>query len=336
MPAYNAAAYIAEAIDSILNQTFTNFEFLIINDGSQDDTLKIIESYRDKRIRFINLRDNIGLIDCLNLGIEEINTPYICRMDADDISVTTRIEDQINELEGKPQLGVCGGWYSKIDTNELIKLPVTHNEISIWLLKGNPLSHPTAIMRTSILKEHNIRYNKSDLYNEDYGFWIQMNEYTSFYNIPKVLLNYRIHPNQISISKYAEQKVVFNALRKKQFYELLGESNTSEYPLVDSIIDEDISYTHELTNQLLQTLAEKLLKKNIEIQKYNTFLFESFVEEFIVNAHKRALFNSFINAPIYNFKLLGRFKQTLPQSLMYLKPKQCLFFSIKCIVNYAK
>src|ERR1017187_7276972 len=112
MPVYNAAPFLREAIDSILNQTFKNFELLIINDGSTDNCEEIILTYKDPRIRYIKNETNIKLISTLNKGIKLSKGKYIVRMDADDISFPDRIEKQVNYMETNPAIALCGTWFS--------------------------------------------------------------------------------------------------------------------------------------------------------------------------------------------------------------------------------
>ena len=115
MPVYNAEKYVAEAIDSILNQTFNDFEFLIINDGSTDNSLDIIKSYDDPRITIINNETNLGLSHTLNKGIELARGEYIIRMDADDISLSIRLEKQIEFMDSNQHIGICGSWIQTFD-----------------------------------------------------------------------------------------------------------------------------------------------------------------------------------------------------------------------------
>ncbi|MFT5919102.1 MAG: glycosyltransferase involved in cell wall biosynthesis, partial [Granulosicoccus sp.] len=108
LPVYNAEKFLEQAIRSVLDQTFTEFEFLIINDGSTDRSEEIIVSFNDSRIRYIKNETNLKLIKTLNKGIEFASGKYIARMDADDISLPTRFEQQVALLEKQPEIGVCG------------------------------------------------------------------------------------------------------------------------------------------------------------------------------------------------------------------------------------
>ena len=125
MPAYNAEKYITEAIDSILFQTFKDFEFIIINDASTDSTKDIIESYKDPRIKLVNNEQNKGVAKSLNIGISVACGKYIARMDADDIALPERFQKQFDFMEQHPNIDVCGSWAKKTgNENEIINNPV--------------------------------------------------------------------------------------------------------------------------------------------------------------------------------------------------------------------
>ncbi|MCS3158304.1 glycosyltransferase [Phocaeicola dorei] len=194
MPVYNAEKYLAEAINSILNQTFTNYELLIINDGSTDKSEEIILKYSDKRIRYIKNDKNIRLVATLNKGIELAKGKYIARMDADDISVPTRLEKQITLLENNEDIGVCGSFlyvFGENIRNYIAKKPLTDIGIKSALLVQNPLGHPNVTIRKSILIKHHIRYDERFYRMEDWGLWITLMNKCKYANIPEILLQYR-------------------------------------------------------------------------------------------------------------------------------------------------
>src|ERR1700761_7503420 len=121
MPVYNCRQFVAAAIESVLNQTYANFELIIIDDCSSDNTLGVISSYTDKRIRLISKKENKGLIDSLNLGIALSAGKYLARMDGDDICAANRFATQLNFMELNPDVTVCGTWYRDIATGEIVK-----------------------------------------------------------------------------------------------------------------------------------------------------------------------------------------------------------------------
>lgn len=202
MPAYNAEKYLREAIDSILGQTFTDFEFIIVNDGSTDRTKEIIFSYSDPRIVYIENEYNLGICVTLNRGIDAAHGRYIARMDSDDISLPDRFERQVAYLDIHPEIGVLGSLVVRIsDDGTTIDCPpseINPYECRASLLFSTCLAHPAAMLRTSILKKYKLNYDDYFRGMEDFHLWWKMSHYTQITNIEEVLLKYRIHHNQIT------------------------------------------------------------------------------------------------------------------------------------------
>jgi glycosyltransferase involved in cell wall biosynthesis len=198
LPAYNAQDYLTEAIESILNQTFNDFEFLIFNDGSTDSTKTIIDSYNDKRIKAFHSDENKGYVHWLNIGLKDSQGKYIARMDADDISLPERFQLQWDFMEKHLDVGVCGGQIITTGTNEPIKKPLTDDEIRWWFFKGCPLTHPSVFIRKAILDKWNLTYDKKLQPAEDYDMWWRMAQVTKMANLTQVLLKHRYHAQQES------------------------------------------------------------------------------------------------------------------------------------------
>ncbi|MBO5833349.1 MAG: glycosyltransferase family 2 protein [Alphaproteobacteria bacterium] len=217
MSAYNTGKYIAEAIESILAQTFSDFEFIIINDGSRDDTAEVVRKYaaQDSRIIFIDNPVNRGLVPCLNQGLELCRGEYIARMDSDDIAMPNRFEIEVNYLDNNPDVGVVGGWHEAFGNN--IKPLVRKYPLRVHLLDmltlGAPMSQPTAMLRTSVMRANNIKYNPNFPYAEDYEFWANIVRYTKVHNLPIVMIKYRIHGNNVSIMAHKTQVANANIVR---------------------------------------------------------------------------------------------------------------------------
>jgi len=204
LPVYNAEKYLAQAIESILNQTYTNFEFIIINDGSVDDSLKIIQSYMeiDNRIVLIN-RENKGLVYSLNEGIQKAKGKYIARMDADDISLSDRFAKQIEWIE-KYNLDICGSHYLVIDEHNNLQglnlTPQTHTTCFLSLVSKVPFAHPNVMIRKSFLDIHQLLYGQSEYkVAEDLDLWIRMYiKGAKFGNVNDILFKYRDIKNSLS------------------------------------------------------------------------------------------------------------------------------------------
>jgi glycosyltransferase involved in cell wall biosynthesis len=207
LPAYNAGPYIAEAINSILNQTYTNFELIIINDCSTDTTEKEILSISDPRIKYIKNTNNSGLIYNLNLGFSLAKGKYIVRMDADDISLATRIEEQVNFMDLHSEVGISGSWFQSFGTyNEVSKYEESDDDIKLQMLYHCRFCHPTVIIRKQIVETNNLQYSTAFAHAEDYELWARMAFITRFANLQKVLLKYRVHENNVTIKHATTQR----------------------------------------------------------------------------------------------------------------------------------
>lgn len=208
MPVYNCELYIKEAVESILNQTFIDFEFLIIDDASTDQTLSIIKNYKDPRIKLIEKPINTGLTNSLNMGLSIAKGKYIARMDGDDISLPERFAKQVAFLDNNTDYVLCGSIYSILVTNEIINLPENNDVIKLSLLETCCIAHPSVMMRKLILDEYAIEYDLSKETAEDYDMWVRLASKGNFHNLQEVLLKYRVHSTQISQKKSIQQKKV--------------------------------------------------------------------------------------------------------------------------------
>lgn len=222
MPVYNGEKYIREAIDSILNQTFTDFEFLIINDGSTDQSAAIILSCLDSRVRLIQNKANMGLISSLNKGLEVAQGKYIARMDADDISHPQRLEKQVRFLGEHLEVGVCGTWLQIFSNfkKSLWKPPTDYSEIKSQMIFESVIYHPTVMMRASLIKKNKLFYDDDFIHAEDYEFWLRCSRSFPLANIDEVLLYYRVHENQVSKENDCIKKHNADRIRKIQLNEI--------------------------------------------------------------------------------------------------------------------
>lgn len=203
MPVYNTEKYISEAIDSVLGQTYEDFEFLIIDDGSTDNSVEIINSYSDKRIRLEKNIKNIKLISTLNKGIGLAAGKYICRFDSDDICYPTRIEKQVHFMETNPEFVACSSWienfYEDLDRSEIIKYEENTDEIRIRTLYQNHFVHPGSFIRKDFLIKTGMLFDKSYIHSEDYHFFVKLSEIGKLYNIQEPLVKVRKHLSNVSV-----------------------------------------------------------------------------------------------------------------------------------------
>ncbi len=208
MSVYNGEHYLQEAVESVLQQTYTDYEFIIIDDGSKDRTWELLNSFNDPRIRLVRNEKNIGLTQSLNKGIQMSRGDYLARQDADDISTSERLALQMRFLEEHPGVGVLGTWIAYIDKKgERMGIWATPGSpllISWSLLFGNCIAHPSVIMRRSLLQQ-GMRYRPEFPYAQDYDLWVRLNTKTQLANLTDVLYWRRIHEEMIS-AKYSEQQ----------------------------------------------------------------------------------------------------------------------------------
>lgn len=213
MPAYNAETYIRDAINSILTQTYSDFEFIIINDGSTDNTANIVREYNDNRIVFIDNKNNQGLINVLNYGLSIAKGEYIARMDADDISYPQRFEKQVKFLDKHEDVGVVGSWFKAFGSRNFVEKKVKYPKLKD--MQNCPLAHPTVMLRKSFFNKYNLRYNPKYKHAEDYELWLRASKYMKLANIQEVLLDYRWSEGNISTVHEKEQTQRAEVLKQR-------------------------------------------------------------------------------------------------------------------------
>ena len=209
MPVYNSEKYLHEAIESILNQTFSDFDFLIMDDGSIDKSLEIAKSYTDERIKIIENVQNLGIITTLNKGLKIAKGKYIARMDSDDVCFPTRLEKQVDFLDKHPEISIIGSNVQVIDGNSkfirTMSFPKESELIKWHLFFYTPVAHPTVLARREVLIKLG-GYNSQCQYVEDYELWLRASKDYKFENISEELLYYRSHNNSVSVSHQQAQE----------------------------------------------------------------------------------------------------------------------------------
>lgn len=218
MPVYNAEEFVGSAIRSITDQTYRNFELLIIDDGSTDGSAAVIQGIDDQRIVYVKNDTNLKLITTLNKGLNLAKGKYIARLDADDLAMETRLQEQVNFMEQNPQVGLSGTWYEAFGSvNSIGRNPTTDAEIRYMSFYQCPIIHPSTIFRTSVIKDNHLSYNLDFPHAEDYELWGRFSEVSELANIPKVLFRYRLHNNNISKRENQTQKSNSYRIRKRLF-----------------------------------------------------------------------------------------------------------------------
>lgn len=294
MPVFNSELFLTEAIESVLVQSFRDFELVIVNDGSTDSTQKILNGFEDKRITIINNEINLGLIYSLNRGISESNSEYIIRMDSDDISVSDRFEILVKYMDENPEVGACSSFFEfGINSNRVIKYPLSHEEIYLNFLNSCPFGHAPAILRRTVLVENNLNYDSDFIHSEDSNLWIRMLNVTCFANIPDMLYQVRLHPNSVT-QKYPEQvNSSFQKSRNIHFANICTRLNEPVTILPFSNRDNYYNHIIKLEDKIL-----KLINKNRLTKLFNEALFNKNIARLwleIVNNPKNVSFISLIH-----------------------------------------
>ncbi len=271
--------YLREAIESVLNQTYKKFEFIIIDDCSTDNSLEIIKSYKDDRIIVLENEKNLGITKSLNRGLEIAKGEYIARMDADDICFRNRFEKQVEYLKNNPQVVVCGtsveliGDWQERHSNKFICREIPEQDLfKVCLLFGNypNIVHPTAMFNNKIIKENKIKYDERYPVAQDYKMWVTCCNYGEFANLKETLLYYRVHKGAVSSAK-TDKQYACALMNMKEQLEAIGIELTVE--------NEEIHYNFLLKRQpydlQYKKWLEKLILQNKEFKVYN----EKFLED---------------------------------------------------------
>ncbi|MFZ5485084.1 MAG: glycosyltransferase [Pseudomonadota bacterium] len=231
MSVHNGGKYLEEAIDSVLYQTYKNFEFIIANDASTDNTLDVLNKYKtqDSRIKIVNFTENKGLVGALNELLAHINGEFTARMDADDVSLPNRFACQVAEFIANDDLVLLGTLFDYIDGSGLQfakgRPPHNNDALQKYLMnEGNPFCHPSVMMRTRHVKALGGYRQIVNRYAQDYDLFLRLSELGTVANIPDVLMHYRIHEGQITVQKMLPQ------LRSAFVYQELAKDRRAGLP----------------------------------------------------------------------------------------------------------
>ena len=272
MAVYNAADTITECMQSILNQTFADFKIIVLNDLSTDNTVELIEAFQSEKIEIIHFKKK-GFINALNTGLDLCDTEYIARMDADDMMLPNRLEQQVRFMDAHPDIAAAGSY---VETFGKYKRKWTRFSPGIKQLKRNffwfnSINNPSSIIRRQVMVENNILYqrpyafidgDKDYALAEDYKFWCDLLKVGNLANIPKVLLRYRIHDAQVGIAKKRIQDAVARKIRQESLIDFIA-----GYGINLSNINTSANKV-SLFNQLKTLQVEKKDKSHLAMSKY--------------------------------------------------------------------
>lgn len=307
MPTYNVAPYIKEAIESVLQQTYQNFELLVIDDCSSDETVSVVRSIDDPRILIVQNEKNVGLAENLNRGLSHITTEYVARMDGDDIAEPCWLEREVAILDNHPDIGICSGGFERFGTvKSLVRFPEHHEDCLANMLFECSVIVPT--FRMSLYRDHGLRYSTEAFPAEDYRFWAECLRITKIYNIQATLFRYRMHPAQICTARREEQQRKVAEVRRymlewlsTDFTEAEKEYYTGAFMAPQIASKEDLRERKAFCNRMIEKnrsvnhFVEKALyqrlDKHLRLTLYNTIVNRYFGDGYSICRYLRYLFS---------------------------------------------
>lgn len=229
LPVYNGEKFIAEAVRSVLAQTYCDFELVIIDDGSTDRTAEILQRFSDLRLRVLRFDENHGLVAALNHGLAASRSELLARMDADDICLPQRFERQINFLDAHPEVVLCGTWTQQFGTETCVRRPPTESRaIHARLFFGWAIDHPSIMFRRALIERYGLRYDAQYRHVEDFDFFLRAADQGNLANLPEVLLRTRAHADEISVIHEREQIQIEKILFARELHQLIPDATGEE------------------------------------------------------------------------------------------------------------
>lgn len=282
MPVFNGMEYLAEAINSILQQSFKNFELLIINDGSTDGSIDLIKSFTDTRIRIIQNEKNYGLVYTRNRGLKEARGKYIAMLDCDDLALSNRLSLQVNFLNQNPNYGLVGSQILMIDAGGQQVGKEDYNAhsdlIPSILFFNNYLAQSSVMIRQDLIK--NYEYQKEYPPAEDYDLWVRLSRVTKIKILQKPLVKYRLHTNNVSVKKAQEGAKAVKKILYNQLQELGLQPNATEFALHTTIanfeFEKSKAYLNNCAVWLMQVYEANLTAKIFPNNSFQRVLLNRF------------------------------------------------------------
>ncbi len=262
MPTFNVEPWAEDAVRSVLNQTYQDFELLVIDDCSKDHTLERVRSINDPRIRIAAFDTNVGLAENLNRGFDLVDTELVARMDGDDIAEPDWLETGVKVLDSHPEVGICSfGFKFFGNKNSLVRFPEFNEDSKAQMLFGCTVIVP--VLRRSVYIDNNLRYSTEAFPAEDYMMWANAYRYTQVYNVQRTLFHYRTHDAQISTAKRQAQIQKSNEVRLKMLDWLNTGFNDDEKRYFLDVFVPCVISGKESVNELAR-FANRLVSKNTD------------------------------------------------------------------------
>lgn len=313
MPTYNVAPWVEEAIQSVLKQTYSDFELLVVDDGSTDDTLEHVRTIKDSRIRIAAFPNNVGLADNLNRGLDLIDTELVARMDGDDIAEPDWLESGVRILDTHPEVGICSFGFQFFGTKtSVVRFPELNEDSKVQMLFGCTVIVP--VFRKAVFTDNHLRYLTETFPAEDYSLWAKAYKVAKVYNVQRTLFHYRTHATQISTARRQAQIEKSNEVRL-QMLEWLSPnfSDEEKHYFLDNFVPCKIKQQEDIDD--LRRFANLMIERNTQGHYDNTAIRNKFKSHIAYGALAYAEERYFAKGynPIRLLRLLtGGFYCTLP------------------------
>lgn len=279
MPVYNAEPYLSEAIQSMLDQTYADFELIILDDCSTDDSAAVVQTFSDERIVYHRNEVNSGLANNLNTGLKLATGKYIARMDGDDISLPHRLQTQVDFLESHPDIDLCSCAMQMFGAdNQLWIRDRDPEQVKITMMFYSAVLHASSVFRRDVFEKNNLYYKQETFPAEDYDLWARAAFFCRMVNLPDVMYLYRMHRTQVTSTdpRSAEKCREIQIRYLSEALPILNEEAVVGF--VDGFIAHkisDITEIKEMKNQYM-----KIIKANVSVLFFNQKLLENRLDKF--------------------------------------------------------
>lgn len=332
MLVYNSEKYLEEAVTSVLEQTFTNFEFIIINDGSTDQSLRIIKSFSDQRIKVINNPENIGIPRSRNIGLKSASGKFLAWVDSDDIVIRQRFEKQISFLKEHPGYGVCGTWQKRFGgTKEFVaRVSCDPESIKAKLLFKTSILNPTSMWNIHVIRKFHLTFNEELPISEDFDFYQRAAYLFPMANLPEVLHLYRASETSI-MKKFDFRQDAYKKIHNHIYRRAIGKlgltTGEEELRIHGLIASEELCDNFGDYRKSFEWL-KTLKKQNNRKQIYNNRAFRKILGEEFFFISKKSSQSGIGVFFFYLWNCRGNFS--------YANIYKIFKLAVRCVIRYNK